>query len=370
MKIGIDARPTQGEFTGDATYWRGLIHGLSGLEIEDEIILYFDPRLPHPQLNMVRPFTMRYVQAMNWRMWSIFAFPRALKKDRVDLAHVQYSLPPVLPCTMLTSIHDVSFKRHPEFFAWKDRIILDAAVKRAGNRAARILTLSEYQKNEITDLYGISADKIAVIPLAAEEQFQPVDRAAAKRELAEKYGIKSEFILSVGVIQPRKNLPRLLEGYAGLSPQLRATTKLVIVGKRGWLESEFPRKIEELGLSEGVVLPGYVPLDDLQTFYNAAELFVYPSVYEGFGLPPLEAMACGTPAITGNQSSLPEVVGDAGLMVDPYDSNAFTKAITMVLTDESLRTKMSAMGLKQAAKFSWARTAERVLEIYHEARSE
>ncbi|HEY3298936.1 MAG TPA: glycosyltransferase family 1 protein, partial [Armatimonadota bacterium] len=186
-------------------------------------------------------------------------------------------------------------------------------------------------------------------------------------ELAEKYGIESDFVLSVGVIQPRKNLPRLLEGYAGLDSSLRASKKLVIVGKYGWLESAFPRKIEELGLSEDVILPGYVQYDELPAFYNAADVFVYPSVYEGFGLPPLEAMACGTPVITGDQSSLPEVVGDAGIMVNPYDAAAFTESMTRLLSDESLRSELSARGLKQAAEFSWTKMASKVLKIYHEA---
>ncbi|HEY3298609.1 MAG TPA: glycosyltransferase, partial [Armatimonadota bacterium] len=162
MRIGLDARPTQGRFTGDATYWRGLIEGLSRIEVEDGIILYFDPKLPDPQMKLEKEFASRNVSAANWRLWSLVSFPSALKKDCADLGHVQYSLPPTMPCPIVTTIHDVSFKRHPQFFTWKDRTILDSAVKRANKKAARILTVSEFQKREMMELYGIAPEKIAV----------------------------------------------------------------------------------------------------------------------------------------------------------------------------------------------------------------
>ena len=368
MKIGLDARTTQGSFTGDATYWRELIEGLSRLDQEDDIKLYLFPKLAEPQFTLSRPLEKRYLQARNWRTWSLFSFPRALKSDGIELAHVQYSIPPSMPCPVVTTIHDVSFKRYPEFFTFMDRTILDMAVKRAGKAAARILTVSEFQKSEIVELYGISPDKITATHLAAGEQFKPVDRDQARSQLKEEYGIDKNFVLSVGVIQPRKNLQRLLEGYAKLDKEIRSSHKLVIVGKYGWKESGFPKKIEELGLVDDVVLPGHVPYEELPVFYSAAELFVYPSVYEGFGLPPLEAMACGTPVVTGNRSSLPEVVGNAGIMVDPYDPAEFTNAITKVLSDESLRTEMSRKGLAQAKNFSWTKMAEQVLQVYRNIR--
>lgn len=364
MRIGIDARTTQGRFTGDATYWRGLIEGLSRLDMDDEIVLYLDANSPAPQLSLARPLETRMISAMNWRTWSLLAFPRALRKDLIDVAHVQYTIPPYMPCPVVTTVHDISFKRHPGFFAWKDRTLLDIGVKRAGTQAAQILAVSEYTKKEIIDLYHISPEKITVIYEGADDQFKPLDRGAARKEVEARYKTGYSFILTVGVIQPRKNLPRLIEGFAKLDKAFRSAHKLVIVGKYGWKESSLLQQIDNLGIASDIVLTGYVPYEELPLFYNAAEVFVYPSVYEGFGLPPLESMACGTPVITGNQSSLPEVLGDAGLMVDPYDPDAFTQAITNIMSSESLRADMSMRGLEQAKKFSWVEMARRVMDLY------
>ena len=361
MKIGIDARPIQGQFTGDSTYWRGLIEALARLDVE--IILYLDARLPEPEIAVSKSIPVRILHAPWGRVWSAWTFPRALKEDGVQVAHVQYTIPPRMPCPTVTTIHDVSFKRFPEFFKLKDRLILDHAVKRASKKAAWIIVPSEHARNELIQLYRIDPGKIAVTYEGVDQQYQPMDRGAARASV-EKYGISSPFILTLGVIQPRKNLGRLLEGFARLKGNLESGHKLVIVGKQGWLEADLRRRIDKLDLANDVILTGYVPYEDLPVLYNAAEVFVYPSVYEGFGLPPLEAMACGTPAITGNQSSLPEVVGEAGLMVDPYDPDAFADAMARVLSSESLRAEMSARGLDQAKKFSWDKMAQETLEIY------
>ena len=367
MRIGIDARPIQGRFTGDSTYWRGLIAGLARLDSGDEFLLYLDADLPEPKLPASESLRPRVLHALNWRVWSAWSFPRALRKDAVQVAHVQYTIPPRMPCPVITSVHDVSFKRHPEFFALKDRLILDIGVKRSAKQAAGILAISEFTRTEILELYRIQPEKVTVVYPGVDEQFAPMARDAACEVVSRRYGMRSPFVLTVGVIQPRKNLHRLLEGFAKLKGIHRSDHKLVIVGKYGWKEANLERRIEELGLAGEVILTGYVPYEDLPAFYNAAEVFVYPSVYEGFGLPPLEAMACGTPVITGDRSSLPEVVGDAGIMVDPYDPGAFADAMAEVLSSEPLRAQMSARGLEQAKKFSWDKMAREMLAIYRAA---
>lgn len=366
MRIGIDARTVQGRFTGDSTYWRGLIEGLSRLD-EGDPIIYLDGRMSAPELNLSRSLRRKELNAPCGRIWSAWIFPKSLRRDGIDVAHVQYSIPPRMPCPTVTTIHDISFRRFPEFFSLKDRLILDLAVRRAGSHAARIIAVSEYTKREIVQIYGIPEDKIAVIHEAADAQYKPVDRFSAQSLLAEKYGIRSPFVLTVGVIQPRKNLGRLFEGFAQLKKLHDSERKLVVVGKHGWKESGYERKISELGIADDVILTGYVPYAELPAFYSAADLFVYPSLYEGFGLPPLEAMACGTPVITGSQSSLPEVVGEAGVMVDPYDPHNFADAMANVLSAEKLRDEMSARGLKQARKFSWDKMARETMEIYRSA---
>ena len=366
MRVGLDARPIQGRFTGDSTYWRGLIEGLSRLDSADEFFIYLDAALPMPELPPSGNFRPRLLRAICWRVWSAWSFPRALRRDGIEVAHVQYTIPPVMPCPVITSIHDVSFKRHPEFFPFKDRLILDMGVRRSKRQAFRILALSEYTRRELLDLYRMPDKKVAVVYPGVDEQFQPLDRAVARELVAREYGVGLPFVLTVGVIQPRKNLDRLLEGFAMLKGILQADHKLVVVGKYGWKQAGLAHRIRELGLIEDVIFTGYVSQEALPALYSAADVFVYPSVYEGFGLPPLEAMACGAPVIAGNRSSLPEVVGEAGVMVDPYDPDAFARAMADVLSSESLRAEMSARGLEQAKKFSWDGTAREVTAIYHQ----
>lgn len=369
MRVGIDARPTQGRFTGDSTYWRGLIHGLSRLKTEHEFVVYLDSRLPDPQLPASESITVRFLQAASWRLWSGWSFPNALHGDRVDLAHVQYTIPPRMPCPVVTSIHDVSFKRHPDFFPLKDRLILDIGVKQSARKAARIIAISQATKSELIELYHISENKIAVVYPGVDEQFRPMAREEACRLVREKYAVHWPFVLTVGVIQPRKNLPRLLEAFSILKAETDLPHRLVITGKYGWKESPIEKLAADLNLTNNVILTGYVPYEDLPLIYNAADVFVYPSVYEGFGLPPLEAMACGTPVITGSLSSLPEVVGDAGIMVNPYDPKAFAVAMENILTDESLRQDLSRRGLLRSRLFTWHRMAEEMVVVYDESRS-
>jgi glycosyltransferase involved in cell wall biosynthesis len=366
MIIGIDGRPLQGRFTGDSTYWRGLVGGLTRLETDDRFIIYLDGNRPKPDMQLPENMEMRTLNAPWSRLWSAWSFPKALRRDKVDVAHVQYTIPPGMPCPTVTTIHDISFKRYPEFFSGKDRMILDRAVKFAATHAARIIAVSQFTSDEIVELYQAAPDRISVIYEGVDDQFQTMPRPEAQEVVDEKYRLQFPYVLTVGVIQPRKNFHRLLEGFAKLKENHDCEHKLVIVGKYGWKESGLERQAKDLGLSDDVVLTGYVPYEDLPALYNAADVFVYPSLYEGFGLPPLEAMACGTPVITGNQASLPEVVGDAGLMVDPFDADAFAEALDRLIFDRLLRAEMFALGLDQATKFSWDKTASETLKIYRQ----
>jgi len=203
-----------------------------------------------------------------------------------------------------------------------------------------------------------------VIYTSADPRFKFLrDKEAARSYILHQYGIKDPFILYVGTLEPRKNIPTLIHAFAKVKkdgfPQ-----KLLLIGGKGWKYEEIFSAINELSLTDQILIPGYVPDEDLVYFYNVADLFVYPSLYEGFGLPPLEAMACGTPVITSNKSSLPEVVGDAALLVDPLDVRALAGAIERVLANEELRAQLSERGLKRAKFFSWKKTAERTWEVY------
>ena len=297
------------------------------------------------------------------------AMPLMALRDAVDLLHVTYNAPPVSPCPTVVTIHDISFEHYPQFFSPRDRLILKTLVPLSARRAARIITVSQHAKREIVARYGIPAEKIAVTYEAAGEQFRPITDVATLQSVRTKYGIgKGPFVLALGNLQPRKNIGRLVEAFARLE---RTSTdvkpKLVIAGKAQWRESEVYRAVRQAGIEESVVFPGYVDDADLPALYGAATAFVYPSLYEGFGLPPLEAMACGTPVICSDAASLPEVVSDAALMVDPSSVPALAEALVQVLTTTGLRDDLVARGLRRAQEFSWDRCAAETLAVYREA---
>lgn len=370
MKIGIDARLIQGGFCGDRTYWRGLIGGISRInEVrQDEYLLYTFSKLPPPNPSETGGFAVRQLNALTGRDWCLWSFPRMLGKDGVQVAHVQYSMPPYAPCPIITSVHDVSFRRCPQFFSFKDRFLLDLGMRIGAHRAAKILVLSNFTRIEMIELYRVPPEKIEVVYPGVEEQFQPLDKACSKKIIQEKYSISQSFIVTVGVVPARKNIHSLIRAFGILKGILPIKHKLVILGNHRGQDRQLLRLADSIGISEDVVLTGGVSNEDLPHFYNAADLSVYPSVYEGFGLPALEAMACGVPVITSNLSALPEVIGDAGLAVDPTPE-ALADAMAEVLSNMSLRSELSARGLKRAKAFNWDSTARRVVEIYREVAS-
>jgi len=231
------------------------------------------------------------------------------------------------------------------------------------------LALSEFARQDIIQTYGIDADKITAVPLAAAAHFGPVNDEKELQRVRQTYGIESEYILTVGSIQPRKNLGRLLEAYSLLRRKLPKgkLPQLLLVGKRAWLYDETLRAIQKLEVGKSVILTGYVPEADLPALYTGARCFVYPSYFEGFGLPPLEAMQCGTPVIVGDRTSLPEVVGDAAVMVDPFNVTAIANAIETVVRDSELQATLSVKGLERARLFDWRETARQTLAVYEKA---
>jgi glycosyltransferase involved in cell wall biosynthesis len=228
--------------------------------------------------------------------------------------------------------------------------------------ADAVIAVSQHTKDDAIRTYGIEEEKISVIYEGVSDRFRRAspDAITAVRR---KYGLPGGFILSVATIEPRKNLTSLLEAYHALRSEF-AENRLVLVGKKGWLYADFFRRIRELGLEDQVIFPGYVPDEDLPAMYSAADLFVFPSLYEGFGLPVLEALACGAPVVASNASSLPEVAGDAALLVDPNDGEALVHEMRAVLSNAELSHDMQTRGPKQAAKFSWHKAARETLDVY------
>ncbi len=298
-----------------------------------------------------------------------FGLPWAAWRGSFDLLHVTYNAPPLSPCPTVVTIHDISFEHYPQFFSPRDRLILKTLVPLSARRAAHVLTVSQHAKREIVERYGLSPDKVTVTYEAAGEQFRPIGDPASLQAVRAKYAIPDgPFVLALGNLQPRKNIARLVEAFAAVSrndiSSRNVISYLVIAGKAQWRESEVHQAVQRAGLTGRVLFPGYVDDADLPALYSAATVFVYPSLYEGFGLPPLEAMACGTPVISTNAASLPEVVGDAALLVEPTDTGALAQALHDVLTQPALVADLRQRGLRRAAQFSWDRCAAETLAVY------
>jgi glycosyltransferase involved in cell wall biosynthesis len=266
----------------------------------------------------------------------------------------------------VTTIHDLAFEHLPETFKRRSWMQLRLTVRQTARRAAHIITVSEYSREDISRTYGIAPQRITVTPEAAPAGFAPVSNETELRRIRESYGINGDYILSLCSIQPRKNLVRLIEAYSclrGVRPEVKLP-QLVLAGKRGWLDSETFRAAERTDLGNEILFTGYVPDRDLAGLYSGAICFVYPSYFEGFGLPLVEAMQCGVPVIAGNRTSLPEVLGDAGLLFDPFDTQALVRALTQVIDDAEYRASLRSKGLERAKNFDWKTTAQLTLGVY------
>jgi glycosyltransferase involved in cell wall biosynthesis len=286
--------------------------------------------------------------------------------------HVQYTAPPFAPCPVVATVHDLSFEHLPETFKRRSRMQLRLTVRRTVRSAAHVIAPSEFTRRDLIETYGLDPARVTTTRLAASPHFRPVEDAHKIERVRRLYGIEREYVLAVGSIQPRKNLPRLVRAYAALRGERGRSNlpQLVLVGKRAWLYGDTLKAIEEEGVGESVLLTGYVSEGDLPALYTGALCFVYPSYFEGFGLPPLEAMSCGTPVLTGNLTSLPEVVGDAGLTVDPFDTGALSRALARLVGDAALRADLRERGLQRARAFDWRATARMTLQVYRRVMSD
>ena len=429
MHIAIDAHMVGERETGNETYMLNLIRGLLRIAGRDPKGFSWDageppvepdglqraearrwgatPRFslltPHPErLHAALPELHDFPHAAvvklrpaNALLRIPFGLPAAALRGSVDVLHVTYNAPPVASCPVVVTVHDISFEHYPEFFSPRDYAILKTLVPLSARRAARVITVSQHAKREIVQRYGIDPQRVAVTYEAAAEQFQPVTDPVALQAVRSKYGIGDGlFLLALGNLQPRKNIGRLVEAFGRAVNSQQSTVNsqqwtadsdrseassencslstvhcsLVIAGKAQWRESDIFATVQAAGLEDRVMFPGYVDDADLPALYSAATAFVYPSLYEGFGLPPLEAMACGTPVICSTAASLPEVVGDASISIDPLRVDSLAQGLRDVLGSAVLRDDLRARGLRRAAQFSWDRCAAETLAVYAAAR--
>jgi glycosyltransferase involved in cell wall biosynthesis len=366
VRIAIDAHSVGTGLGGNETYAANLIEALGDIDNRNEYTLYVTTRAAVDRFSNRWPnFRVRSTLPHTPLIRIPLTLSAELRRRPVDLLHVQYTAPPLVPCPVVATIHDLAFEHLPETFKRRSWMQMRLTVRHTAKTAAHIITSSDFSRQDISETYRISRDRITVTPFAAPSSFAPASEPEIQR-VRNAYGIDGEYVLAVGSIQPRKNLVRLMAAYSSLRrrrPQDKLP-QLVLVGKCAWLYDDTLRTIDELELQRSVILTGYVSESDLPALYSGALCFVYPSYFEGFGLPPLEAMKCGAPVIVGNKTSLPEVVGDAGVMVDPFDVEAISAAIERVVSDASLRATLRAKGLEHAKCFDWRETARQTLAVY------
>lgn len=365
MKVAFDAHMIGQHETGNESYAANLLTALAAGWPED---VYQVMTTDRAQLTstMVLPANAPPVRV--WPSWSpariTLAVPAIARWNRADVVHMTtYVVPPVSMTRTVVTVHDLSYLVYPEAFSRRVRTMLTALVPRSVRRADRVIAVSEHTKRDLVRFYRLDPDKIAVTPLAPGPEFV-VMREAAATPLPP--GVKEPFVLAVGNLEPRKNLGRLLEAFFALVRERGFEGQLVLVGK-GSGGGEILSRARDQGLESRVVLTGFVSQPELVLLYNRAKLFVYPSLYEGFGLPPIEAMACGCPVVASNTSVLPETLGDAALLVDPLSVSRLVEAIAAVLDREALAAQLVEKGIQRSHSLSWHDTARRTHAAYEVA---
>jgi|CZKE01.1.fsa_nt_gi glycosyltransferase involved in cell wall biosynthesis len=365
MRFAVDAHAIGRHQTGNEVYIRSLLNAFASQARDCEFVAYVSTDTARDVL----PAGIRTsrVAANPFRRLGLDLAMR-LRQDRPDLLHVQYTAPVGCPTPVVVSVHDVSFLEHPEYFTRDRALQLRWTVRRTVRRAAKVLTGCEFSKQSILRAYSeLDEKKVVVVPYAAAPEFRPLPREAAQAAVLDRFSVSGPFILTVGDLQPRKNQIGLIRAFARLVrayPQIKH--KLALAGKDTWFAGRVREAARQSGVADRIHFFGFVSDDDLLRLYNACDLFAFPSFYEGFGLPALEAMACGRAVVCSSTSALPEVVDGAAILTDPYSVDEIARAMADLLLDSELRIRMERLGLRRAALFNWQNTAKRTLEVFHE----
>ncbi|HMG76192.1 MAG TPA: glycosyltransferase family 1 protein [Pyrinomonadaceae bacterium] len=372
MRVGIDGYPLAEPRTGVGHYTLELARALALISPSDHFELVSPAPFDSAALDEIERAQMPNLHTTNPRAssirghwWSI-GLPLYARRARFDLFHgTNFDVPLWKKRRSVVTIHDLSALLHPE--KHRSRLVRRARLRLplVVRVADMIITPTESVKREVCHHLSVKADKITAIPSAARRSFQPLPFAQTA-ETRKRLGVEDNFLLFVGTLEPRKNLLTLLKAFAQILSQSSLNPQLVIAGGEGWLMDDSFAFIKRAALSERLRFTGYLSDDDLRALYSSCRVFIYPSVYEGFGLPPLEAMACGAPVIAGRISSLQETLGSVARLVEPLDVDALAKSITEVLEDDNQREMMVAAGPTQAGKFSWEQTARLTLDVYRQ----
>lgn len=369
MNIAIDARGANWySGTGIGTYASRIIEYMIKSDTINSYLLYW---WGNNYKSIERDnVTVSIASKKHHRFFEETFIPGNLKSKGIDIYHVPQNgigLPSKKSCIYIATIHDLIPYVMPEtvgkgylkrFIAQMPEIIQNCDI---------IITVSEFSKKDIMRIFDVKEELIKVTPLAADVNFKPLDKTYAKDYLKTKYSIDEDFILYLGGFSPRKNVKSILLAFSRIYKNLSKNYKVVIIGPSKEQHAYLAELSNTLGIEDKVIFTGYVHYEELPIFYNACTVFVYPSLYEGFGLPPLEAMCCGAPVITSNVSSIPEVVGDSAVLINPFDTEELKNSMENVIEDEALRCKLSKSGIERGKMFSWEKTAAETLNVYKEA---
>lgn len=351
MKIGIDVQTTLGQKTGFGFYVKNLVSHMQKIGSKDNF--YF-----------IKPDTIKDFSAPQRFVWDQLKVPNIAQKNKVDILHQPcFSAPVFYKGKVVVTIHDLIAIKYGKDIPFFSRMYFGRWMPLTYHRADAIIAISEHTKKDIQKYLRVPDEKIFVIPSAASDEYKVINDKDRINKVKNKYKTGDKYLLHIGTLNPRKNLLFLIDVFYEVSKRL-PDYKLVIVGKEGWYYDKLYQKVEKYGLQGKVVFTGYIDEADKVYLYNGSSLFVFPSLYEGFGLPPLEAMKCAIPVISSNTSSLPEVVSDAGILLSPTDKKGWIDSITRVLIDKKLYENLSKKSLEQANKFSWERCAKQTLEVY------
>jgi len=372
MRIGIDARSLEEERgTGVARYLRNLLREFARIAPDNRYVLYFKERVADDDLLNQACFLKEQVK-MSFLprkkvLWEQAFLPKAIARSGVEvLFSPSYLTPLFSPAKSVVTIHDITYEVNPGWFHPKERLKMRTLARLAARRANRIIAVSQTTKNDLIQRYKVVPEKVSIVYEASDPKFRPIEDKNLLKMVKEKYQLKDKFIFYLGSLFARRNIPRLLEAFQRVIDEFGEVQLLIVGEDRAYPSQDIPRLVSQLALNEKVIWFEYVSEDDLPLLYNAAELFVYPSSYEGFGLPVLEAMASGRPVVTSNLSCLPEITGKAALLVDPTNPEEMAEAMVKILKDEKLMERLSQEGLKRAESFSWRRTAEETLKVFEE----
>jgi glycosyltransferase involved in cell wall biosynthesis len=371
MRIALNMIFVAPRLAGGRVYCEGLLRGLQAVEGDNEYVVYTRRGVLLPPLD---PRRFRHVEApiapgsAVWRAaWEYGGLPRAIRREGYDLFHGLGSLsPPSKTCPFVLTIHDLIYRDYPASVPLGFRLFMRAVQPTVARRADRVIVLSHHTARDVVARLGVKEDRVRVIPNGAGNDLRrPTDESAVGAVLR-KYGVRRPYVVSVSRTYPHKNLAGLLRSFALLRARGHRDLRLVLVGERYRAGGDLDRLAGALGLGDEVVFTGFVGQDELSALYSGAEVFAFPSLAEGFGLPVVEAMACGTPVVASDASAVPEAVGDAGVVADAKDPEAFAAALARVLDDADLRARLGAAGTKRAATFSWEKAAAAVAGVYRE----